>query len=413
MPESWNFCMTDIVIKDRQTRVDGERFRVIFTVVTEEEEMELWFEIPIEFEHWVTDSYDAPVVGLLLPAMSAGSDLQIEGPLSTNLAWFLPRTVMPILAQVHKKTSPIKLKGYESIHSVERVSNAVALGLSNGVDSLTAIHDYGPDGDAPEELRITHLIFNDVGSAGRYGNDHSTDLSQKRYKNVASSAFDSNLPLIKVSSNVDEFQGRLTHVDTHIMKNATTPLLLQKGIKHFLYAADGTWPDMRVLADNISFTDPMLIPGFSTERVTFKSVGSEYDRIEKVSLLSNYELATKYLDPCTRSFPNCSSCNKCMQVLITLDANGYLDRFSRVFDLDIYRRFKIRYAVWARFFKGRQTRAASKLYRPTRISEYAAYYSLIVLNRLDYVFERVIPRYRSFSRTGFMAILRRKYLYRN
>ncbi|MBQ7216006.1 MAG: hypothetical protein IJS39_08465, partial [Synergistaceae bacterium] len=54
-------------------------------------------------------------------------------------------------------------------------------------------------------------------------------------------------------------------------------------------------------------------------------------------------IAQKYLNVCVPQAHNCSKCVKCLRTLIVIDSMGKLRDFSRVFDIETYRKVLFRH----------------------------------------------------------------------
>lgn len=79
----------------------------------------------------------------------------------------------------------------------------------------------------------------------------------------------------------------------------------------------------------------------SNQNITLSAPGVEVTRIEKLRRLSDFEPAQRMLHVCVMSGKtNCMTCDKCVRVVIALDAMGTLERFGAVFDLKYYRDHK-------------------------------------------------------------------------
>lgn len=164
----------------------------------------LWFAVDSDYADWVSDSYDAVAVALLLPAMMAGRSLVLDGPVSARLYWSITSQVIPLLAQFFPATKRIEVIAAGNAPPTR--GNAVVTGFSAGVDSFNVVLDHHAVDSVPESLRLTHLLFNDVGSHGRR---RKGDLVERRWDGVARAAATLSLPLIRTHSNVNAFYGRV------------------------------------------------------------------------------------------------------------------------------------------------------------------------------------------------------------
>jgi hypothetical protein len=217
---------------------------------------------------------------------------------------------------------------------------AVITGLSNGVDSLSVCKDYLLSDDAAANMRITHFLFNNVGSHGRKVNPKSAVMHKSRTAGAQHSARALGVPLIGLESNLDLFYST-PFINTHTLRNAAAALTLQAGARYFLYAS--TYPYRKISVGHhtdLSKIDPILVPLLSTEGLEMFSAGAAYTRTDKTRLISEMEVAHHHLDVCVVSSPNCSTCWKCSRTLLTLELLGRIDQFSAVFNVPKFKKLR-------------------------------------------------------------------------
>lgn len=303
----------------------------------------LWFAVQPEFGHFLDDGCDAAVVALLIPAMQAGRDIEVEGAMSGRLWWGLTSQAMPILRIQRPDLPGIEIHAAEERDPLERVAHGVATGMSNGVDSLNTVLDHVLDPSVPEALRVTHFLFNDVGAHGR----DVKALAAQRRERVALTAADLGIPLITTSSNLDDIR-TLPFQAVHTFINASVPLALQRGLRRFLYSATSPFDEIRVAETyDAAHADPMYLQAFSTEALECLSVGSGLTRVQKTERIVEMPLARERLDVCVVQSANCSTCWKCARTLLVIEATGHLEDFAQVFNLDAYRGARSRYLPYA------------------------------------------------------------------
>jgi hypothetical protein len=101
--------------------------------------------------------------------------------------------------------------------------------------------------------------------------------------------------------------------------------------------------------DLASFADTYINPMLSTEVLSIITDGAEYTRTRKTELIADYKPAHEMLNVCVNhwgnrdSVTNCGFCSKCLRTLICLEALGKLDDFSKVFDINAYRKISYKY----------------------------------------------------------------------
>jgi hypothetical protein len=281
------------------------------------------------------------LLALLIPAMAAGEDIELAGEVSERLYESLAGPYQELLQAVIPSLRRVAIHPVGFQPSRGRAPG-IATGFSGGIDSFCVLaeHHYnlGPGGD-----RVTHLLFNNVGSHGRDGQA----LFRDRQARAALTAAEIGLPMIVTDSNVDAFYGPpLGFQQTHTPRNTSVALLLQGGIGRFLYASTYHLRDTGVRPSyDIAHSDPMALPMLATESLETLSSGGEQTRVEKTLRVARLPVSYRHLDVCARgeSAGNCSTCAKCARTLLTLTIGGAENRYAPVFDLAAYRRLHPRH----------------------------------------------------------------------
>jgi hypothetical protein len=301
----------------------------------------LWYRVDATHADFLTDRSDAPLLALLIPAMARGEEVRVEGTVSERLYHALSGPYQHILRSVIPSLRRVSLHAADLAPPGAPRAPGVATGFSAGIDSYCVLADYHY-ADAPAELKLTHLLFNNVGSHGEGGER----LFQQRLARVDSVARRIGLPLIRVNSNLTEFYKPFSFQQTHTPRNASVPFLLQNGIGRYLYASAYAYGDAFVgPARDMAYCDAVALPLLSTDSLEAISVGGEYTRVEKTLRVADIVDSHSTLDVCV-SFHgegNCSACFKCLRTLLTLEIAGLLDRYADVFDLEEYRRRRTAY----------------------------------------------------------------------
>ncbi|MCG5496050.1 hypothetical protein [Ectothiorhodospira variabilis] len=301
----------------------------------------LWYKVPRHCEAMLSDRSDAAVLALLIPAMKCGEDLEVAGVVSPRLYHNIKGPLQRVLQQLNPRLSFVNVVALRVESDLSGIGDAVVTGFSSGVDSMAVLADHWYQASS-EAFRLTHLLYNNVGS---HFATNENDFLQ-RYDGVRKISDRMGLELIPVHSNLATFyDGALDLIfeKTHTVRNATVPLLLQARVGRFLYASAYSYTDVRVASDIlIAHADLVLLPLMSTEKVDMTSVGSQYDRVEKTARILDLEETRRSLDVCVMSKHrgNCSRCGKCLRTMLTLEVLGRLEEFSLIFDLDIYRRHR-------------------------------------------------------------------------
>jgi hypothetical protein len=295
----------------------------------------LWYSLQSKFAGLLTDSCDAPLVALLIPAMANGEDIHIAGAISEMLYYNLSRPYQRLLQHIIPSLHTVQIHP-DTLRSSDRPAPGVAAAFSGGIDSFSTLGNHFLK-EVPASFKITHLLYNNIGSHGT-----NAELKfRRRYTSLAPMVEQMGLPFIRTHSNLDSFyQGKPEFRLTHTPRNASVALLYQNGIGRYMYSSAVSYPSIVVKIDkDMGYTDGIALPLLSTERLNAISVGSEYTRVEKTLLVAEISASYDTLDVCAHgdNERNCSKCSKCMMTLLTLEIAGVMDRYSTSFNLDTYR----------------------------------------------------------------------------
>ncbi|MEM8773249.1 MAG: hypothetical protein AAGD92_16530 [Pseudomonadota bacterium] len=308
-------------------------------------EYPLWFRVDRQFAHMLSDRADAFLAGLLIPAMARGEDLQIEGALSPRMLYGVKGQIREMLRHMQPRLKAVAVEARTLSEKQGRGAGVIS-GFSCGVDSLSALYDHFVE-PISETYRLTHLFFTDVGAHGAM----QSPVFQDRVSIAKAAAEKIGLPLIVVSSNLDTFYERGAYVTSHTLRNLAAALVLQNGVGAYLYSSGQHFRGLGVKQNkDISITEPALLPMMSTQSFDAISVGNQHHRINKVQQIADWDLAQEFLDVCvldytSRTPRNCGHCYKCMRTMLALKALGKLDRFEHNFDMDAYRRSRVRHVL--------------------------------------------------------------------
>ena len=299
----------------------------------------LWYSLHESFSDLVSNSCDAPLVALLIPAMATGEDIHIDGKISERLFYNLTRPYQRLLRQYIPTLHLVRINADNVSSDQTNRAAGVATGFSGGIDSYCVVADHYFS-KVLDGFRITHLLFNNVGSHGRGGEK----LFRERYYRLLPVTEQLGLPFIMTNSNLPYFYDQgLNHQKTHTLRNASVALLLQGGIGRYMYASAYNYKDILIRPyHDLTRCDAISVPLLSTEMLDSFSTGSEYTRVEKTLRVAEVMPSYSSLDVCanpnnTTGYTNCSTCSKCLRTLATLEIAGLIDHYSGVFDLNAYR----------------------------------------------------------------------------
>lgn len=326
----------------------GGRLRLFYNIFDADEEKNIWFDIPSEYENGLSiDKSDGILLHILLYAIRAEKDIEICGSVSERLLYQLERHFIPAYAaqggfrriHIYVTNKSINQKLYTS-SSKTRVA---ATGMSCGIDSLYTYFTHSKESiDLSENRKIGLLTHFDVG-AFHYGDGNrqyvgNETLEERHLRKAKRFADDVHIPLLIVHSNVAEIIP-MDHGISHTMRNCGTVLLFQNLISIYYYSsAFGIWNFCFDIKKDMAYYDSFTLAMISTENTTFYSVDANASRLEKTRLITEYPLSKMHLNVCTVSDENCGKCQKCSRTLVHLDALGKLQDYKKVFPLEKYNR---------------------------------------------------------------------------
>lgn len=298
---------------------------------------------------------DAFVVSLVYFAMTNGYDIRSDVPISEELLYNLENHFIDALA--HEGSGLYRTRLYLStIPSASKVGNIVATGVSCGVDCLHTL--YLHEKMQMPSFRISHLAFYNVGShqTGK-GKSYDDSLYKGRFELCRAFADEYGYSFYYINSNIHEVierHGGYVHISNHSYMASFCILLLQKGILKYYYSAGYPYVDFRVHKSHKSevldsaMYDLLTFFCISYGGLKVYSSGGNIKRIDKTRHICKYKPAQKYLNVCVNDSHNDGKCFKCVRTLLSLDAVGDINDFSEVFDVDDYKRNKLRYIrkIW-------------------------------------------------------------------
>lgn len=294
-----------------------------------------WYEVDNKYGSFLEcDASDGFVVGVFPYAVRNGINIEVDGMVSEKLLYNLNNYANEVTA--------LLLSGRKITVSAAKVTNShrkglgVFTGFSAGIDSFCTVVDHR---NASVGYRITHFLFNNIGSHGK--NENSERLFNERYKRLEKQAAELGFEIIKVNSNLDSVLCMDFEL-THTFRNASVALAMQAYCSKFLYSSAVHYTDVSFRQlESSAYLDPVLLPLLSTESIDCISSGSQHTRFGKTEIVSTFMQSQKSLDVCVvptdSNFINCSRCWKCLRTELSLDILGKLQYYDRVFSLpDFY-----------------------------------------------------------------------------
>lgn len=160
------------------------------------------------------------------------------------------------------------------------------------------------------------------------------------------------LPLYQVESNAHAFTHKIGEQKLGYCAIYSCILSLQKYISKYYTSSTYSYGEIKHYEkhshnfDMAEFAESYLVPLIQTDSLELIIDGCQYRRCDKLKNIVDWDIAQKYLNVCVSHMPdasNCGFCGKCLRTLLPLEILGKLDKFSRVFDVEGYRKNSFRY----------------------------------------------------------------------
>ena len=293
----------------------------------------LWFGVEdAQAQYLCFQRSDAFVMALLPTAMRKGYDIVFQTPMSERLYYQLTQYLIPTVCDAGDLYHPVKLTGPLT---AEHLSNlgGIGTGFSAGVDCLYTVMTHGKDSPYP----LTHLaVFN----VGAFDGSEYRKFFQNACADAAEYAKEQSLELVCLDSNIYEVLPE-DFLEVCSYRNLAGALALQGLFRCYLLSSGIAFNKFYFNLRSGATYDLLAVHCAQTESMVFYSSGGQVHRHEKLKALANWEPAHRWLHPCFRnrlSRGNCGKCKKCIHTMTELYAQGVLDRFQPVFDVEEFYR---------------------------------------------------------------------------
>lgn len=334
-----------IIIEKPEYQKDGNDVLLSSRFQIEGEHKTLWYRFSNKFENYlVTETLDASLVALLFLGLKTGNDIKLNGPVSARLLYTINHYLIKSLCLANNEFKEIKIFAENPHHTNLNFGKVAGTGMSCGVDSFATYFDHREE---TGPFKIEYFTFFNVGSHLDFGGEKARDIFKRRLKAVAAFAAEEEIELISVDSNLSEIL-RMNFQQTHSLRSISCVLCLQKLFKNYYYSSAYRFDHFKLNAADTSDSDIFNLSMLSTESTNLFASAMQFSRVERTLLVAKHQESFDKLDVCTdppmdSSYLNCSICYKCLRTQFTLDIAGDLHKFSKVFDLQAYRKEKNKY----------------------------------------------------------------------
>lgn len=334
-----------IVINVPQLEIERDFIVISADIEINEGIEKLWYKFPVAFKQYlVTENLDAFLVGLLFLALKTGNDIELKAPISARLNYTLKHYLIPALCLANPKFKEIKIIANELNTTNLNTENVAGTGLSCGVDSFATYYDHINEIDS---FKIKYFTFFNAGSHGDLGGEKTRSIFKQRFNAINQFAIGEGIETIPIDTNLNEIL-KLNFQQSHSFRSISCILHLQKLFKNYYYASAYRIDHFKLNAKDTSDSDIFNLKMLSTESISFFSSVSQFSRVERTLMISKHPKTYTFLDVCTnpsinKRHINCSICYKCLRTQLTLDIDGELHNYKQVFDIEKFKRIKLKY----------------------------------------------------------------------
>jgi hypothetical protein len=287
----------------------------------------LWYGIPEDWAHCVTDKADPFAVGTIFSAMARGGSLQIHGPCSRTLLTNLEEFQKIWSSWFPEIWSRISLEAdLEQDPETVSPSEGALLSFSGGLDSSFSAWNHFSETSGRKRFHIQAAVMVHGFDIPLYEAAPFENAAAKA-KNMLQSL---NIPLITVSSNFRDHSGRWDK--EYAAAVASTLMLFQNCFAKGIIASGRSYSHKLLVRGSNPFTDPLLSSG----RMTISHDGAGYSRCQKAKKISEWPEALQFLRICWEDDAkdkNCGNCEKCIRTILNFRASGI--PLPQCFDRDV------------------------------------------------------------------------------
>ena len=280
----------------------------------------------------------------LLVAGAAGAHLDVAGSVDQTYLSTLRLSYLPLVQSLFG-LPPIELRVTGRRPSTRRwaisrrhAQDPAGLMFSGGIDSLYSFIRL---------RRAQHPLSTLVNiNAGAHGFDRA--LMRRRFSRIQAFADAHDVDAVLVDTNFHEVV-RIAHDMCYTIRNIAAAGTLSGAMAGVVESTSRSYYQVNPLHVPLYMCNiaPTITVSLAWSGMPLIEVGYETARWEKLLTIAEMPESHTTLDVCTNgpyqlaAGPgdpiNCSTCNKCVWVLLALDKMGLLERYRPVFDLDLFR----------------------------------------------------------------------------
>ncbi len=286
----------------------------------------VWFRVPNPYASSFTTQSDPFLITGLLGGMFFGEEVEVRGTVSPQLAYNLNEYQHILCFRFPKLLQKVKIN-FDRLAPIETGGKAIGTPFSGGVDSLFTIWKHLPLNQPNLDFQVTHGLFIKGFDILHTAEENYLFL----YNQYNFWAERIGLNLIPIETNIVG----ITHKRL-ALSFFYGPYIISCGLSlgglFQRFIMPSSW-DYGYLRKKSYASDPLVDPLLSTETFDISHHGANYRRVEKLELISDWELAQNILWVCQEhkfenSGWNCSRCDKCIRTMTPIYTLGKLEKFK-------------------------------------------------------------------------------------
>lgn len=306
---------------------------------------DIFYAVPKNFENMVCrTNVDAFLIAVVQIAAFLNEDIFIEDrPISEMLKNNLEHKLLPAFLKMKCGNSQIRI--FTSTTTETAGGKSGATGISLGVDCFYTVLT------EPADCFSYCLSITDCDNPDKLPDDIAQiDENFKTRQRVVQKL---GKQLIPVLTNVRSLSWKMAHLafeQVHTFAHLSAPMVLMNGIRTYYYSTGYPDSSRRLDFADTSHYDYLISEVLDYPSFKMYTSGGDKTRIEKTEIIAFDPIVMESLDVCFHNskfscnceFVNCTRCSKCLRTASALELLGVLDKYSAVFDIDLYYRNRAR-----------------------------------------------------------------------
>ena len=302
------------------------------------------------------DTYDAFVLVPLFVAMYHKQDLHICGNISKklyqNIKWYIPK----ILCDFSPALSPVNFT-VDGFNPPKPKGTLIGASISCGVDCLSTIYDHFVNETDPD-YRINALFLFSHEPRSHLKDSLGGNVYLNLRRRTEKAAEELACPVYSLNTNLSKFtypiMKALGNISMSYIAMYSSILSLSNAIFRYYVSSGRSYEEVKNFPthkDFEGFCESYFISLIQTEWIELKVDGCQYRRVDKVRRIADWDIAKKYLNVCVswkpehRDASNCGHCPKCLRTLLPLEILGKLDDYSKLFNMEQYKKISYKYKL--------------------------------------------------------------------